>query len=107
VRDGTWAFILIFGSPPLPFSVFHDYCSPSPLPPSNSLHQRRILSRRGRHRYRSHRIPVAALDRVFRGCTHCAQPSRDLRSFDQRSRHNCRWCIILTHRIHDPLDRGR
>jgi hypothetical protein len=31
VRDGTWAFILIFGSPPLPFSVFHHCCSPSPL----------------------------------------------------------------------------
>lgn len=108
VRDGTWAFILIFGSPPLPFSLFHHSCSPSPLPPSNSLHQRRVLCRRGRHCHCSHRIPVVALDRVFRGCTHCAQPSRDfLRSFDQRPRHNCRWRIILTHRIHDSLDGGR
>ena len=47
VRDGTWAFILIFGSPSLPFSVFHHSCSPSALPPSNSLHQRSLLRRRG------------------------------------------------------------
>ena len=72
VRDGTWAFVLIFGLPPLPFSVFHYSCSHSPFPPSNSLHQRRVLCRRGRHSHCSHRIPVVALGRVFRGCTHCA-----------------------------------
>ncbi len=38
VRDGTWAFILIFGSLPLPISVPHHSCSPSALPLSNSLH---------------------------------------------------------------------
>lgn len=62
VRDGTWAFILIFGSPSLPISIPHHPCSPSALPCSDSLHQRRVLCRRGKHSHCSHRIPVVALD---------------------------------------------
>src|SRR5216683_6367870 len=63
VRDGTWAFMLIFGPLPCFLSYFH---VPHLLPPpSDPLRQRGVLSRRRKFAHCSHRIPVVALNRVF------------------------------------------
>ena len=68
------------------------------------LYSSSILCWRGKHCLCSHRIPVVALDQVFRACMHCAQPSCGFLPYsDQHSRYNYRSHIILTHHIHDPL----
>jgi len=63
VRDGTWAFMLIFGLSL--YLLCHFHFSHFLAPPSDPLRQRRFLSWRGRLGHRSHRIPVVALDRVI------------------------------------------
>jgi hypothetical protein len=63
MRDGTWAFILIFGPPPRLLS--HVYLSHLLVPPSDPLHQRRVLSCFGKFSHGVDRIPVVALNRIF------------------------------------------
>jgi hypothetical protein len=69
MRDGTWAFILIFGPPSHIFLTL--YVPHLLLLPSDSLRQRRVLSWRGKFSNGVDCIPVVALNRIF-----CRRPPR-------------------------------